>query len=68
MWNRLAPGMYQDLHTFSDDWFKHLKPKYDDTLTKSKRDGYNYSTITEDDLRNVIRQNVPDIINDGGQG
>lgn len=68
MWNRLAPGMYQDLHTFSDDWFKHLKPKYDDALTKSKKDGYNYSTITEDDLRNVIRQNVPDIINDGGQG
>ena len=68
MWNMLAPGMYQDLHTFSDDWFKHLKPKYDDALTKSKRDGYNYSTITEDDLRNVIRQNVPDIINDGGQG
>ena len=68
MWNRLAPGMYQDLHTFSDDWFKHLKPKYNDALTKSKKDGYNYSTITEDDLRNVIRQNVPDIINDGGQG
>lgn len=68
VWDRLTPGMYQDLHTFSDDWFKHLKPKYDDALTKSKRDGYNYNTITEDDLRNVIRQNVPDIINDGGQG
>lgn len=68
MWNRLSPNVYQDLHDYTDDWFKHLEKKYDEELTKQKNDGYDYYTVSEKDLRDVINGKIPDIINDGGLG
>lgn len=67
-WDRLAPANYEDLHSFTDDWFKHVEPKFDEEMTKQKNDGYRYYTVTDKDLRDVIDQRVPDIINDGGLG
>ena len=44
------------------------KKKYDEELTKQKNDGYDYYTVSENDLRDVINGKIPDIINDGGLG
>lgn len=67
-WDRLAPASYEDLHSFTDDWFKHVEPKFDEEMTKQKNDGFRYYTVTDKDLRDIVNQRVPDIINDGGLG
>ena len=58
--DRVSPIEYKDLHSLTDDWFKHLTPKYNDDLTKQKNDGYNYSTVDENDIQGVITSHMPD--------
>lgn len=63
IWQYMSPGEYKDLHSFTDEWFKHLKPTY-----KGRKGGFMWYGIDDNDLNKVIAGKIPDIINDGGLG
>ena len=62
MFNRMSPTRYQDLHSITDDWFKHLEPKYNEELTKKRNDGYRYLTVDENDIQGVLSSHMDDFL------
>lgn len=56
MWTRLAPESYQDLNSATKGWYDAMKPGY--LYTK---DGYDWIGNSEDDVRSVARQHLPDL-------
>lgn len=68
MWTNYSPAAFQDLHSFTDDWFKHLEPQLDEEYTAAKNDGFDYYRTSEKDLRGVISGRLDDVIKDGGLG
>lgn len=57
----LSPTPYKDLASFSEPYFKGLKPN----IKNESRNGISYSveSITEDDLRKVADSKYNDLIN-----
>lgn len=62
LFNRTSPLQYKDIHDITDDWFKHSEKKFDEKLTKQKADGYDYYTVSEDDIRGIINSNINDFL------
>ena len=62
LFDRTSPIQYKDIHDITDDWFKHSEKKFDEKLTKQKGDGYDYYTVTEDDINGIIDSNVKDFL------
>lgn len=62
MFNRMSPTRYQDLHSITDDWFKHVDPKYNEKLTKERNDGYRYLTVDENDIQGVLNSHMDDFL------
>lgn len=62
MFDRTSPLQYKDIHSITDDWFKHIDKKYNDTLTKKKNDGYDYYTVDENDIKGIIKSNINDFL------
>ena len=57
----MSPTPYQNLATFSEPYFKGLKP----TVISRSKNGISYSeeSITEDDIRNIANAKYNDLIN-----
>lgn len=62
MFDRVSPLQYKDIHSITDDWFKHIDKKYNADLTKKKNDGYDYYTVDENDIRGIIKSNINDFL------
>ena len=62
LFDRTSPIQYKDIHDITDDWFKHSEKKFDEKLTKQKGDGYDYYTVTEDDINGIIDSNLKDFL------
>lgn len=62
MFDRVSPIQYKDIHSITDDWFKHIDKKYNADLTKKKNDGYDYYTVDENDIKGIIKSNINDFL------
>lgn len=57
-----SPTKYKTLDDIIEPMVKHLEPIYDEALTKAMKDGKNHYTVSEDRIRDVIDDNLPDLI------
>lgn len=62
LFDRVSPIEYKNLHDLTDDWFKHLDKKFNAKLTNQKKDGYDYYTVDENDIRGVLKSNINDFL------
>lgn len=62
LFDRVSPIEYKNLHDLTDDWFKHLDKKFNEKLTNQKKDGYDYYTVDENDIRGVLKSNINDFL------
>ena len=57
-----SPTKYKTIDDIIEPMVKHLEPIYDEALTKAMKDGKNHYTVSEDRIRDVIDDNLPDLI------
>lgn len=57
-----SPTKYKTMDDIIEPMVKHLEPIYDEALTKAMKDGKNHYTVSEDRIRDVIDDNLPDLI------
>ena len=58
MWDRTSPTEYKGLRTLTDPWFKNRTPKFNADLTKKRRDGFQYYTYDENDMRKSVGEQI----------
>ena len=57
-----SPTKYKTMDDIIEPMVNHLEPIYDEALTKAMKDGKNHYTVSEDRIRDVIDDNLPDLI------
>lgn len=68
MWTRTSPIQYQTMDDIIEPIVSKLDPIFDAELTAAKNDGFDYSTVTEDRIRQTIDDNMVDLIGAGTAG
>lgn len=68
MWTRTSPIQYQTMDDIIEPIVNKLDPIFDAELTAAKNDGFDYSTVTEDRIRQTIDDNMVDLIGAGTAG
>lgn len=68
MWNRTSPIQYKSMDDIIEPIVSKLDPIFDAELTAAKNDGFDYSTVTEDRIRQTIDDNMVDLIGAGTAG
>lgn len=57
MWTRTSPEEYQDLNTKTKPWYDQMEKGY----IRTDGDGYEWWGNTEDDVRKVAKEHLPDL-------
>lgn len=57
MWTRTSPEEYQDLNAKTKHWYDQMEKGY----IYTDRDGYEWWGNTEDDIRKVAKEHLPDL-------
>ena len=60
VWNETSPMPLRDIDSIVEPWVKNLEPSFDAAYTKAQNDGYDYSTVSEDRIRAVIDDILPE--------
>lgn len=68
MWTRTSPIQAKTMDDIIEPIVSKIDPSFDAALTAAKNDGYNYSTVSEDRIRQTIDDNMVDLISAGTAG
>lgn len=68
MWTESSAMPLRDIDSIVEPWVVNLKPSFDEELTKAKNDGYLWKTVSEDRVRAVVDDILPEFTktNEGG--
>jgi len=67
-WHSTAPIKYMSQDELISPLAKALTPEFDPILTASRKDGYDYSTVSEDRIRKMVNDNLDDLITKSAMG
>lgn len=62
MWTRTSPIQYKSMDDIIEPIVSKLDPTFDAELTRQKNDGFDYSTVSRDRIRQTIDDNMVDLI------